>query len=220
MPEERISFRSAEEGGPTLEGVLYVPGGAGKHPGVVMCHPHPLYGGSMFNNVVYAVCDALAERQIASLKFNFRGVGDSQGQHGNGLGEQEDVLGALRFLAEHPHIDATRIGLAGYSFGARVCVAAAERDARVRALATVSLPTRNLVGQGILSSFDHPKLFIVGDQDSVVAAPDLQRFVQGLPVPKELVEVPGADHFWAGFEGAVGPVVAGFFAGVLQPTPE
>lgn len=219
VPEERISFLSAVEGGPTLEGVLYLPGSEGPYPGVVMCHPHPLYGGSMFNNVVYAVCDALAEQQVASLKFNFRGVGGSGGQHGNGLGEQEDALGALRCLAEHPRIDRTRLGLAGYSFGARVCVAAAEQDVRVRALAAVSLPTRNLAGQGILGGFHRPTFFIVGNQDSVVAVQELRQFVQSLPGATELVEVPGADHFWGGFEAAVGPAVARFFAGALATQP-
>ena len=213
MPEERISFRSADVGSSiTLEGVLYLPGSQGNYPGVVICHPHPRYGGSMSNNVVFAVCDALAERQIATLRFNFRGVGNSQGAYGTGAEEELDALGALEFMEAHPLVDTSRLGLAGYSFGAGVSVRVAQKDSRVQALATVSLPTRNLLDKGILGSFTQPKFFIAGDQDSVVSSGDLQRFVDSLPEPKLLQAVPGADHFWGGYEDDVGPAVAQFFA--------
>ena len=216
MPEEHITFRSADASSSiTLEGVLYLPGSQGSHPGVVVCHPHPRYGGSMSNNVVFAVCDALAELQIATIRFNFRGVGNSQGEYGTGAEEEFDALGAIDFMEAHPLVDTSRIGLAGYSFGAGVSVRVAQKDPRVQALATVSLPTRNLLDKNILSDFTRPKFFIAGDQDSVLSSGDLQRFIDSLPEPKQVQAVPGADHFWGGYEDDVGPAVAQFFAQVF-----
>lgn len=216
MPEERVFFRTSDEGGGlTLEGVLYRPGAQDQRPGVVVCHPHPQYGGSMDNNVVSALCDALAERHITTLRFNFRGVGRSEGRYGGGDEEQSDVLAALAFLASHPSIDAERIGLAGYSFGARVSIAVAEQDPRVKALAAVSSPARGLASTDVLASFARPKFFIVGDQDNIAASGELDQFVAVLPEPKQLQKVLGADHFWRDYEGAVGPAVAEFFASAL-----
>lgn len=216
MPEERVFIRTADMGaGLTLEGILYLPAGGGPFPAVAVCHPHPLYGGTMFNNVVYAICDGLAEQRIASLRFNFRGAGNSEGQHGGGTEEVFDAQGALNFLEANPAVDRDRLGLAGYSFGARVAVHTADRDPRVRALAAISLPTRDLAGSGTLAHSTFPKLFVVGDQDHIVAGGELQRFVEGLPEPAELHLAPGADHFWGGYEGLLAPLVGGFFARAL-----
>src|ERR1044071_6569767 len=114
---QRVRFTAAGEQPPALEGELWVPDVAGPVPGVVVAHPHPLRGGSMDSNVVLAVCQGLQAAGIAALRFNFRGVDGSEGEHGEGIAEAGDVLGALSFLAEQPSIDARRVGLAGYSFG-------------------------------------------------------------------------------------------------------
>lgn len=217
MPEQRVTILVDDPAGPLeLEGVLYLPTGNARHPGVVMCHPHPLYGGDMHNNVVMAVCDALAAQQIASLRFNFRGVGNSQGSHGQGIAEELDVLAALKFLANEPSLDSARIGLAGYSFGARVCISAAEKAETMRGLALVAPPARDLAARGALSGFDKPAFFIVGEEDSIAQAGDLDRFIEGLAGPREYRRVPGADHSWWGYEGIVGPSVAAFFAQVFS----
>ncbi len=107
-------------------------------PAVVVCHPHPLYGGDMYNNVVSVICQALAQESIATLRFNFRGVGRSEGNHEEGVGEQDDVVAALDFLQSSDGVDKGRLGLAGYSFGTRVVMPVALRDSRVRAVALVS----------------------------------------------------------------------------------
>src|SRR5438094_7859543 len=119
MAQERIRFPAAGDQAPVLEGELWLPAGERGTAGVVVAHPHPLRGGSMDNNVVWAVCQGLAAAGIASLRFNFRGVDRSEGAYAEGVDEVDDILGALAFLAAQPQIDADRVGLAGYSFGAR-----------------------------------------------------------------------------------------------------
>ncbi|HWP99559.1 MAG TPA: CocE/NonD family hydrolase [Vicinamibacterales bacterium] len=121
-----------------LEGRLHLPDGAGPFAGVVVCHPHPQYGGDMRNNVVMTVCAALTAGGFAALRFNFRGVGRSGGAFDGGRGEGLDAAAAVSHLAALPTIDATRMGLAGYSFGALAALAAA--DARLRALALIAPP--------------------------------------------------------------------------------
>ena len=90
-------------------------------PGAVICHPHPMYGGSMDNNVVEAIIAAMWRRGYATLRFNFRGVGASEGEYDGGEGEAEDARAAVEFLAAQPDIDRGAIALAGYSFGAAGC---------------------------------------------------------------------------------------------------
>lgn len=192
-----------------LEGVLHLPQ-APEFPGVVVCHPHPLYGGNMDNNMVVAVCQALVSRSIAALRFNFRGVGRSLGRFGQGVGEREDVKAALDFLGAR----ASRLGLAGYSFGAAVAIAVAPEEPRVRALAFISPP---LFPPGLepLKKVGEAKLFISGSADAFVPSLQLQRSVEELPPPHELKIILGADHFWWGYEEMVGRMVADFFAANL-----
>ena len=91
MNEKHVTFRSGEL---TLEGLIAKPGGGA--PAAVVCHPHPLYGGSMYNNVVEAILEALWQRGFATLRFNFRGVGASEGEHSGGVGEGDDAKAAMR----------------------------------------------------------------------------------------------------------------------------
>ena len=112
----RITFASGDV---TCEGIFTGSTADGQVPGIVICHPHPLRGGDMLNNVVRALAEAFAERGFAVLRFNFRGVGSSTGQYAEGIGEQEDAKAALSWLIAQPGIDVDRLFLAGYSFGAR-----------------------------------------------------------------------------------------------------
>ena len=120
MRQSAVSFTAK---GMNLEGIIALPDGDGPFPGVVMCHPHPLHGGNMDNNVVVAVTFGLADAGIASLRFNFRGVGNSQGEHAQGEKEHEETLVAMDFLGALPDVDDDRIGLGGYSFSTRVICA-------------------------------------------------------------------------------------------------
>ena len=150
----------------TLEGVWHVPQTTGHFPIVIVCHPRPLYGGSMSNNVVLAICQALPQQSITAFRFNFRGVGRSGGEYGEGIAEQEDVWAALNFVVSIPEIAPAIVGLAGYSFGAWTAGQATIRDDRVRAFAAVALPMTEayLVD---LSQYTLPKCFVTGSRDTL-----------------------------------------------------
>src|SRR5438093_13365536 len=109
----------------TLEGALNLPERT-PAPGIVVCHPHPMYGGDMHNNVVDAVCQTAAADGIVALRFNFRGAGGSEGSYDYGVGEQDDVGAALAYLRELPEVDGARVALAGYSFGAAIALQAVD----------------------------------------------------------------------------------------------
>jgi len=198
----------------TLEGLCYLPEGDGLFPGVVLCHPHPLFGGSMDNNVVIAVASALVERSIVALMFNFRGVGDSQGNFGNGIDEQQDVAAALTWLACQPQTDKLRLGLMGYSFGAAVALPASCNDRRVKALALVSLP----VDPGQMPEMGNctvPKLLVFGGRDVFVPQEKMEEIKQAVAEPKQFHLVPGADHFWCGHEKELDETISRFFQDTL-----
>ena len=120
-----------------LEGFLHLPEGDGPFPAVVVCHPHPQMGGDMHNNVVMGVCYSLFIAGIASLRFNFRGVGRSQGQYDEGRGEMDDVLAALAAAGSQESIATDRVGLAGYSFGAGVAMKTAQKGGVTKALSLI-----------------------------------------------------------------------------------
>jgi alpha/beta superfamily hydrolase len=207
FPEPRRSVTFAS-GDVFLEGVLSLPDGAGPFAGVVVCHPHPQMGGTMHNNVVEGLCAGLAGAGIATLRFNFRGVGKSTGTHTGEPGEIEDARGALTFLASQAGIDPERLGMAGYSFGARITVRLAESERRTKGIAAVSGIARE---PAALAAYPGAKLFICGDRDHYINAGELTALVDLLPEPKELRVVPNIDHFWAGAEALVGEAVAAFF---------
>jgi len=210
MTETRVTFPCGDL---SLEGVWSVPEGKGPFAAVVVCHPHPLRGGTMDNNVVIAVCRAVSQTSIASLRFNFRGVGRSQGVHADGVGEQDDVAAALSFLSSMETVDQDRIGLCGYSFGAGIAIEVAARNEQVKALALVS-PI--LSHPSPIESYVKPKLLLWGSQDLALPAADLKSFTEELPELKQYEVIPGADHSWWGYEDKVAPRVAAFFADNLK----
>lgn len=207
MPERYLTIPVGEL---SLEGVLHTPAGAGPYPAIVVCHPHPLYGGTMDNNVVTAVVRSLTDRGLAALRFNFRGVGQSGGHHDHGRGEREDVRAARAYAATLAELEPARIGLAGYSFGAMM--AAAVADAAVPALALIAPPLG--MGpdlQGMLTPYSNPLLLIAGDHDHVCPAATLRDLAAGLPAA-EVHVVTGTDHFWVGRERDLAEAVGDFFA--------
>jgi alpha/beta superfamily hydrolase len=195
-----VTFSS---GSLTLEGLLHVPAET-PAAGVVVCHPHPQYGGQMESNVVVAACEALAARGIAALRFNFRGVGRSKGSFDNGRGERDDVRAALDFLRAQPEIDASRIGLCGYSFGAMMAAEVASGE--LRALALVSPP---LAYGDLRVAWGCPAFVIGGDYDPV--APEDRLRVVGEQAGVEVRIVEGADHSWWEFEDELGEALGEFF---------
>ena len=175
---------------------------------VVVCHPHPLYGGTMSSNVVFGICQALAEKDIAALRFNFRGVGKSGGEFGEGIAEQEDVKAAFDFALANKNINPERIGLVGYSFGGEVALPVAIRNDRVKRLALVS-PALAEGGWEELERYSRPKFVIVGENDFVVPMDRFSKLVEDMPEQYQVIA--GADHFWVGYEEVVGENVSAFF---------
>lgn len=209
IERKRVIFASADSHPVQLEGMLHLVESEGLRPAAVVCHPHPLGGGSMYNKVVVAMARALADQGIMVLRFNFRGVGASEGQHDHGRGELADVAGALDWLLDQPGVDPRRVSLAGYSFGAWVGLMHVQTDPRVAAAVMVGLPAE-YCDAGAMGSFDRPKLFVTGEYDGLAPPGALGDLVEQLPAPKTIRVVNGADHFWAGLEPKVGVLVADF----------
>jgi len=165
----------------------------------VVCHPHPLYGGTLHNKVVFHTMKALNNFGYPVLRFNFRGAGLSQGDHDHGDGEEEDVRTALNWLDREFHLP---IIFAGFSFGAAVGLRAACPDERVRAVIGLGLPVAAVDDRTydfeFLQACMKPKLFVSGDRDQFGPRAKIEAVVGSLPEPKKLVIVPGADHFFEG----------------------
>jgi len=210
MVENRLSFPCGDI---SLVGISSVPEGVGPFAGVVVCHPHPLMGGDMNNDVVVAVCQALGQVSVASLRFNFRGVDGSQGQFSEGIGEQSDVRAAVSFLSRLEAVDKERIGLCGYSFGAGVALQVAPGDDRIKALALIS-PV--ILSDALLAKYRKPKFLICGSADRFVSFTSLQRLATEFPEPAGCEVISGADHFWGGYEDKVANAVASFFVDVFK----
>ena len=212
MRQQAIAFRAGKL---TLEGVLTLPAGsAGQVPGVVLCHPHPMFGGNMDSPVMPALCSALDGMGAATLRFNFRGVGSSEGSFDRGDGEQDDLRAAVDTLRRWPGVDGKRIGVAGVSFGAVVALEAVRKLKAVGALAALA-PTIGGVRRSKLDRFKGQKLVMVGDRDLLVPHEELSGLVAELPAPTEWEVMVGADHTFAGMEREAAARAAGFLAAAL-----
>jgi hypothetical protein len=170
----------------------------------VVCHPHPLHGGTLHNKVVYQVAKTLHRLGLPVLRFNFRGAGMSEGKHDKGRGEGDDVRAAIDFLAET--LPGVPILLAGFSFGAAVGLRVGCGDARVTELVGLGLAADNS-DFAFLKTCSKPTLFVQGAQDQYGSLENVRKLVETLSEPRRLVVVEDADHFFAGklehVEGAV-----------------
>jgi alpha/beta superfamily hydrolase len=178
-----------------LESLLWTTSVAESPFAAVVCHPHPLFGGTLHNKVVYQAAKALHNLGAPVLRFNFRGAGLSEGTHDNGRGEQDDVRAALDYLAhEFPQ---KPILLAGFSFGSYVGLRVGCADSRVTRLIGLGLPVNN-VDMVYLQECAKPKLIIQGGEDQFGSRANIEALFATLPEPKRLVIIEGADHFFAG----------------------
>ena len=207
MRQSAVSFIAK---GMALEGIIALPDGEGPFPGVVMCHPHPLNGGNMDNNVVVAVTFGLADAGIASLRFNFRGVGNSQGEHSKGEKEYEETLVAMDFLGALPDVNDERIGLGGYSFSTRVICAHKQLYKKPLAIALVA-PSLEAITDSPLQSDKTPRMIITGDRDRLANSDGADEQLARFNPPADYHLIPGADHFWVGQEGEMAACVVQFF---------
>lgn len=212
MRQSAVSFLAQ---GLSFEGIIALPDGEGPFPGVVMCHPHPLMGGNMDNNVVTAVTFGLAAAGIASLRFNFRGVGSSQGEHAKGEKEYAETLAAMDFLGALPDVDDDRIGLGGYSFSTRVICAHRRLYKKPSAIALVA-PSLEAITDSPLQSDRTPRLIITGDRDRLANSDGVDEQLARFNPPADYRVIAGADHFWVGQESEMADSVVRFFQAHLQ----
>ena len=192
-----------------LEALLEEPEDGTAHTCAVVCHPHPLFGGTMHNKVVYRIARGLRRSGVTVLRFNFRGVGRSQGEHGNFEGEVEDARTALAWLrARYPELP---YGLAGFSFGARAITRVGCAAAGARWMIAAGFPTTPGPAP-YLESCAVPKAFILSTNDQFAPRRDFERAYQRWAEPKRLEWVESGDHFFAGaldeFEDAVARTVS------------
>jgi alpha/beta superfamily hydrolase len=190
-----------------LEAVLREP--AAPIAAAVVCHPHPLHGGTMHNNVVYRTAKVLLEAGVAVVRFNFRGVGASTGRYGDGIGEEEDAGAALDLLqARHPDVP---LWMAGFSFGARVGLTVGARDARVTKLLGIGLALE-LFDYSFLTACEKPKAFVQASHDEFGAQAEIEPLVENMAEPRRLWIVEGATHLFPqhldAFENAATQAVA------------
>jgi alpha/beta superfamily hydrolase len=194
------AIRSLFLNGPVgrLEALLNAGSATATHAALV-CHPHPLYGGTLHNKVVFHTMKALNSFGFPVLRFNFRGTGLSEGEHANGIGEVDDVRAALDWLE---HEFTLPVVFAGFSFGAAVGLRAAYADDRVRALIALGLPAVAVEDRvydfGFLRACTKPKLFVSGSRDQFGPAGKLETLVQTFADPKKLVRIEAGDHFFEG----------------------
>jgi uncharacterized protein len=194
------AIRSISLDGPVgrLEALVNAGSPEATHAALV-CHPHPLFGGTLHNKVVFHAMKALNSFGYPVLRFNFRGAGLSQGEHDHGSGEEDDALTALDWLDREFHLP---LIFAGFSFGAAVGLRAACPDSRVKAVIGLGLPVAPIDDRtydfGFIGACRKPKLFVSGDRDQFGSPPQLERLMVSLPDPKKLVLVAGADHFFEG----------------------
>ena len=179
-----------------LEAILWTPSSSARAPlAAVVCHPHPLFGGTMHNKVVYQAAKSLDALGIPILRFNFRGAGLSAGRHARGVGELGDVRVALDFLAsEFPGVP---LLLAGFSFGSWVGMRVGCEDRRVSHLIGLGIPV-NSTDFSFLRQCTKPKLFVQGSNDEHGAIEKVKALIPTLPGDNHLVVIEGVAHFFAG----------------------
>jgi len=192
-----------------LEAILMTPDGPPAAAAVV-CHAHPLHGGVMHFKVVFRAAKALQQNGAAVLRFNFRGVGRSQGTHDEGRGEQDDVRAALDELRRR--FPGLPLIAGGFSFGATMALRVGCAERGIGALVALGLPLSMLPDVGFLEACRPPRLFVQGEQDQFGDGDQLRQLVARLPEPRTLVVVPGADHFFGGHLDELQEAVASWAA--------
>jgi alpha/beta superfamily hydrolase len=161
----------------------------------LVCHPHPQFGGKLHNKVVFRAAKAASGLGLPTLRFNFRGVGQSEGEYAKGIGERDDVRAALDYLATQ--FPGKAVCLMGFSFGAWVGLATGAEDQRVHSLVGLGLPTAS-TDLSFLRQAAKPKLIVQGTQDVYGPRPQVEALFASLPEPKLIHWVQGADHFFTG----------------------
>lgn len=194
MREEKVFIPSDSI---QLEGLLSVQEALSVKGGVVLCHPHPQYGGDMDSPVITTAAEAASDEGFFTLRFNFRGVGESEGSYGDGVGERKDVEAAIDYLYSIQKDSRVPLILLGYSFGAWIGFSAAVHDGRIKGMVAIA-PPLELYDFGFLKGCRKGKLVIAGNRDFFCPTTQLEKWYQQLEEPKSLALIQGADHFFFG----------------------
>ena len=201
-----------------LEALLELPelaGGAPPRAAVVFAHPHPQQGGTMHTKAVYRATKALARIGCVVLRFNFRGVGRSEGAWDEGRGERDDFRAALDVMAaRYPDVE---LWAAGFSFGAWVALSTGAADDRVSLLLGIA-PAIDRYDLSMLKVSTKPKFFIHGERDEIIPVRKMYEFYAQLPEPKERVVIDGADHLFVGKVLELGDAVEDLLGDFRTPT--
>ena len=178
-----------------LEALLEEPEHDEPREAILVCHPHPQFGGTMHNKVVYRIARGLRKSGAVVLRFNYRGVNLSEGEYGHGVGEMEDARASLAWLRErYPDLP---YSLAGFSFGSRIVLQMACGDPAAQRVIAVGFPT-TYKNRDYLENCRSRKIFIQSTHDEHGPMDDLERMFETLPEPKQLLWVPAEDHFFKG----------------------
>jgi uncharacterized protein len=192
MREEKVFIRST---GIQLEGLLSIQEASSFRGGVILCHPHPQYGGDMDHPVLTSTAEAASQEGFSTLRFNFRGVGESEGSYGEGIGEREDVRAVTDYFYPRLKNNHPPLILIGYSFGAWAGFPIAIEDERFKGMIAIA-PPLEIYDFGFLKGCKKKKLFIAGNRDLFCPSSVLEEWYQHLDEPKSLSIIPGADHFF------------------------
>ena len=200
MAEEKIKFASKDL---FIEGLLCIQEG---EKGVVVTHPHPLYGGTMYNQVVETLVEVYQNNAFSTLRFNFRGVAGSEGRYDEGKGEQEDVRSALQYMHERGKRD---VDLAGYSFGAWVNAKINDTHSLYDRIVMISPPVAFL-DFSFLSFNPKIRLVVAGGKDNIAPADTITNVINTWNQKAHLEVIEGADHFYTGKIGALKSTLSRF----------
>ena len=195
MPTTNRIFTKINTGDSHLEGLLEIPLTNEIPPCVVICHPNPRAGGNMFNNVVEGISGSLNSNGIATLRFNFRGVGNSTGEFGDGTSEVSDAIYVLEYTSSLNTVDGSRIGVVGYSFGAGIALESTIESDIVKAGVSIACPQKHFSTFGTVEIVQ-PKLLICGDRDHDFPASQFNFLSARFTKPCQSEILTGADHFF------------------------
>ncbi len=193
MREEKVFIPN---GAIQLEGRISIREAQSLNKGVIFCHPHPQYGGDMDNLVISTAVKAASEEGLSTLRFNFRGVGESGGSYGEGIEERKDVEAAIKYFDSRLNVTRPSLILLGYSFGAWAGFPVAIRDERIDGMVAIG-PPLDLYDFGFMWGCKKKKLFIAGNRDLFCPISLLEEWYHYLEEPKSLSIIPGADHFFS-----------------------
>jgi alpha/beta superfamily hydrolase len=196
--ERPITFLSKGQPGFMLEGIVHEPARAEHAPVVVLCHPQPA-SSDMNDALTVELARTLASAGMIALRFNFRGVGKSQGQQTDGRLEPLDLSGAIDAILVHPKANVSKLCVIGHGFGAYAALLYAPYDLRVRALVAISLPLFR-TASGFSRQFEGPKLFVTGEFDEICPLYKLEPFVEQQVGRKGIKVIVGARHLMRGYE--------------------